>query len=211
MKYIDIHTHTSTVSEEVVEVINLMFEDVRRNDIPDGNCYNSVGIHPWELNSVSLADLARLRDVAADNRVKLIGECGLDKNLDVDSDKQMRFFVEQINISEELRKPLIIHCVGCFNELIELKRQLKPSQTWIVHGFRGKPQLARQLLDMGFMLSFGEKFNVASVEITPLDCLLVESDESVLPIEDIYKIIAQVKKCEVAELTKTGNFLLTLI
>ncbi len=206
MKYIDIHTHASTAPDDVVAVINLMFQDVRRNDIPDGNSYYSVGIHPWELNSVSLADIARIREVATDVRVKLIGECGLDKNIEVDFDRQMRFFAEQITISEKLRKPLIIHCVGYFNELIELKRQLKPSQTWIVHGFRGKPQLARQLLDVGFMLSFGEKYNVASVELTPLDSLLTESDESKLPIREIYKNIAQVKKCEVSDLSTARKF-----
>lgn len=206
MKYIDIHTHASTAPDDVVAVINLMFQDVRRNDIPDGNSYYSVGIHPWELNSVSLADIARIREVATDVRVKLIGECGLDKNIEVDFDRQMRFFAEQITISEKLRKPLIIHCVGYFNELIELKRQLKPSQTWIVHGFRGKPQLARQLLDVGFMLSFGEKYNVASVELTPLDSLLAESDESKLPIQEIYKNIAQVKKCEVSDLLTARKF-----
>ena len=206
MKYIDIHTHASTAPDDVVAVINLMFQDVRRNDIPDGNSYYSVGIHPWELNSVSLADIARIREVATDVRVKLIGECGLDKNIEVDFDRQMRFFAEQITISEKLRKPLIIHCVGYFNELIELKRQLKPSQTWIVHGFRGKPQLARQLLDVGFMLYFGEKYNVASVELTPLDSLLTESDESKLPIREIYKNIAQVKKCEVSDLSTARKF-----
>lgn len=80
-------------------------------------------------------------------------------------------------LSETLRKPLILHIVKSFPEIIALRKQWKPTQPWIIHGFRGKPQLARELLAHGFHLSYSEKYNPASLAITPASRLLCETDE----------------------------------
>lgn len=80
-------------------------------------------------------------------------------------------------LSETLRKPLILHIVKSFPEIIALRKQWKPTQPWIIHGFRGKPQLARELLAHGFHLSYGKKYNLASLAITPASRLLRETDE----------------------------------
>lgn len=80
-------------------------------------------------------------------------------------------------LSETLRKPLILHIVKSFPEIIALRKQWKPTQPWIIHGFRGKPQLARELLAHGFHLSYGKKYNPASLAITPASRLLRETDE----------------------------------
>lgn len=80
-------------------------------------------------------------------------------------------------LSETLGKPLILHIVKSFPEIIALKKQWKPAQPWIIHGFRGKPQLARELLAHGFHLSYGKKYNPASLALTPASRLLRETDE----------------------------------
>lgn len=80
-------------------------------------------------------------------------------------------------LSETLRKPLILHIVKSFPEIIALRKQWKPTQPWIIHGFRGKPQLARELLAHGFHLSYGKKYNPASLAITHASRLLRETDE----------------------------------
>jgi TatD DNase family protein len=85
--------------------------------------------------------------------------------------------------------------------LLEIKKQLKPKQLWIVHGFRGKPELARQLLKSDCAISYGEHFNVESVRNTPLDKLFIETDESLQNIETIYNSVALAKGCDSGKLT----------
>ncbi len=160
----------------------------------------STGIHPWDIEAAEKEWIERLNKLCTDTQIALIGECGLDKNIETTLEKQTEFFLEHIKISESLQKPLIIHCVGCFNELMELKKKHNPSQKWIIHGFRGKPQLAEQLLKAGFDLSFGEKVNPESVRVTPVERLFVETDESQVPIENIYEQIARIKGCKVEDL-----------
>ena len=129
-----------------------------------------------------------------------MGECGLDKHSTATIATQTAFFIDQITISEQLEKPLIIHCVGCFNEVLRIKKEIKPVQPWIIHGFRGKPQLAKQLLRAGFYLSYGEHFNAESVKITPLGKLMIETDESTKNIADIYQAISDSKSIDIDQL-----------
>lgn len=181
----------------------------------------SVGIHPWNVFTVTPADLRLLRALAADPRVLAIGECGLDPNLPAASSRsaareraeapgaaslsarfvsvegfspqskklqpqnsraeilaaQTALLRIHYELSETLRKPLILHIVKSFPEIIALRKQWKPTQPWIIHGFRGKPQLARELLAHGFHLSYGKKYNPASLAITHASRLLRETDE----------------------------------
>ena len=98
------------------------------------------------------------------------------------------------------KKPLIIHCVGYFNELLALKKKWNPTQLWIIHGFRGKPELAAQTLKSGCALSYGEHFNAESVRLTPIEKIFVETDESILNINEIYQNIAIIKVCKIEDL-----------
>lgn len=117
--------------------------------------------------------------------VAAIGETGLDKLQGADIDTQIKVLTKHVELSEELRLPLILHVVKAYNDIITLRGLVKPSQRWIVHGFRGKPELARQLLDHGFDLSLGEHFNPATAAIIPDSRLHFETDESTLPISTI--------------------------
>lgn len=211
LKYVDIHTHNQVSDSNKIVVRNLSLSDAEKFVASDASGFISVGIHPWDLERKEQEDdrVDRLRKMATDQRVVLIGECGLDKNIGVLLEKQVEVFSKHISLSESLKKPLIIHCVRCFNELMELKKQYNPKQKWIVHGFRGKPQLAEQLLRAGMDLSFGEKFNPESVVCTPPDRLFVETDESNLPIETIYEKISALKGCKTGDLS-AGKVLLKI-
>lgn len=190
-------------------VRNLSLTDAEEFVVSDSQGFISVGIHPWNLDNLDEFWVDRLMKIAEDKRVVMIGECGLDKNIETTLQSQIEIFSKQIKLSESFQKPLIIHCVGRFNELIELKKSFSPSQKWIVHGFRGKPQLAGQLLKVGIDLSFGEKFNPESVQITPVERLFIETDESAVPIENIYEQIARIKGCKIDDLN-AGKELLRL-
>ena len=78
---------------------------------------------------------------------------------------------------------------------------------WIIHGFRGKPELARQALNTGCALSFGEHFNPESVRLTPTGSLYVETDESTMPISEIYHSIGLIKHCNPFDLDAGKNML----
>ena len=202
---VNIHTHQRSAAVNPA-IINVSFDEAEKIYASQETGFFSVGIHPWDVNEYADTQLEKLEKYLTDKRFVALGECGLDKNSNVPLAKQLFVFNKQIEISERMRKPLIVHCVGCFNELLELKTKLKPRQLWIIHGFRGKPQLARQILKNGCALSFGEHFNEESVRVTPTESLYIETDESHVPVEDIYAKIAAIKNCTPNELTAGAEF-----
>ena len=197
---IDIHTHHYP-PKSYPAIYNLTFEMAEEILSTKEKGLFSTGIHPWYAHECSEEKMLRLEKWLNDEQIIAIGECGLDKHAKATLKEQHEIFERQIIISEQLQKPLIIHCVGCFNELLQIRKQLIPKQLWIIHGFRGKPQLTEQLLCAGCTLSFGEKFNSESVRVAPLDRLFTETDKSNEPIEAICRRIADVKKCTVDDLS----------
>lgn len=139
----------------------------------------SIGIHPWYVSADDIEEQTEwIKQTAInDKRVIAIGECGTDKLCNTDINLQYEAFCNCITLSEELELPLIIHSVKTSNEIIKLRKSIKPKQAWIIHGFRGKPEQALQYLSNGFYLSFGKLYNTESIKITPHDRLLFETDE----------------------------------
>lgn len=203
MIFVDIHSHHKRQTDNIVTVYNLPLIEAADTDFNDLR-YFSTGLHPWDLDKIDAENAKQLLEQVNWKRVSLIGECGFDKLIATDFERQKNIFLQHVTLSEKYRKPLIIHCVGYFNELFQIRKELKPTQRWIIHGFRGKPQLAQQALKNGFDLSFGEKHNAESVLITPLSNLFVETDESTVPIEQLYLQIAEIKSCTVGNL-KAGR------
>ena len=173
----DIHSHDHT--RHASAIINI---SPGEQIAPDR--FYSVAIHPWDAHSATTADIDALDSIARHPQVIIIGETGLDA-LRGDIDAQMRLLKHHIALSESLHKPLLLHVVKQFQEIIALRKLTKPSQPWIIHGFRGKPQLANELIAHGFYISLGEKFNQESAAIIPSDRLLFESDTSPLSINEI--------------------------
>ena len=203
--FVDIHTHTKSKTKSPA-IRNLTFSEAEKFFSSNEGGTVSVGIHPWLANDFSEEALSNLKKWLTEKRFVAIGECGLDKNSKASIEKQLFVFGKHIELSEQEQKPLIIHCVGFFNELFELKKTLKPQQLWIIHGFRGKPELAKQALINGCALSFGEHFNPESVKVTPIERLFIETDESNLPIEEIYAQIAIAKNCLPSHLSAGKDF-----
>lgn len=180
MKYYDIHTHRlpEVYDENIVSIYNtypLEYDKYKMIDNP--NLYFSVGIHPWYLDDIDRQYETFIR-VVRDSRVVAIGEAGLDKLCGTNIDLQIDVFRKQIEISIEINKPLIIHCVKAWDELIALYKEYKPSTAWIIHGFRGKEMLAKQLSSLGLNLSFGEKFQQSAIESIARESIFIETDES---------------------------------
>lgn len=183
---LDIHTHRpAPYPDGVVSLRNFDVNPV------EGQLY-SAGIHPWDTVDVPGDDtFARLEKLAREKQVVMIGECGVDPAKGAPLFRQLQILKRQIDLSERLNKPLLLHCVKSADIIMGLKRDLNPRQPWIIHGFRGKPEQARQLTGKGIYLSFGEKFNPATVISMPDDMILAETDESLLSITEIIEALSR--------------------
>ncbi len=129
-------------------------------------------------------------ECASHPQVLAIGESGFDRLRGGDIESQFKAFKCHIKKSEEFGKPLIVHMVRSSDLLLKTRKDLTVHEPWIIHGFRGKPQEALQLLRAGMFLSFGEYYNVEALRATPTDRLFLETDESTCGIETIYNKVA---------------------
>ena len=190
MSYFDVHTHSIGLFP-AREIVSL---NVDSGFIVPEITYASAGIHPWFLSEVEM-DLqwGILQELVKDKRVIALGEVGLDKLKGPSLEFQTSIFRKEIKLSEKVGLPVVVHCVRAFNELLQLHKELKPEQPWVIHGFRGKKEVAEMLLKAGFYLSFGDSFQDTALCTVPLNRLFIETDESDKNIERLYQRIADVR------------------
>ena len=199
--FFNIHTHVSVHPES--EILSLAPEELSTDN---RSSYASVGIHPWTLTEEN-ADIQwkALCESIKDKRIVAIGECGLDKLKGPSMELQTAVFKQEAALAEDSSLPLIIHCVKAFNELIQLKKEISPRQSWIIHGFRGKLPLALDCIRHGFYLSIGSHFQENTLKTIPLDRLFIETDESEESIGSIYQRVAETKGISQQELLEAIN------
>ena len=159
----------------------------------------SVGFHPDEAEAADL-NFTELKNLAKNENVVAIGECGLDYYRNIGDEKskiknqnlQKEIFVRQIKLAQELDKPLILHCrpsaIGSFdayedviNIIENLKFKIENYRNGVAHFFSGSKEIAKEFLDLGFYVSFAGPITFSSqykelVEYVPLDKILVETD-----------------------------------
>jgi TatD DNase family protein len=202
MIYYDIHTHQPSVHPEDIAIVNTIIREECDLSMPAQWC--SAGIHPWYIYNVD-KQISCLESVASSSAIVAIGEAGLDKLVKTPLDIQKNVFLRQAVLAEKLNKPLIIHCVKSWGELIAVRKIVKPHIPWIIHGFRGNGELAQQLILQGFYLSFGEHFQISSLRRAWPERLLIETDESSCSIQDIYQRLASGLQISVNELGNQVN------
>ncbi len=183
MPLFDSHTHRMDAPIGCA-VINLPMSLLEHPELflPDEGRLYSAGIHPLYEGDWELA-LQGLQLMAGKGLLCAIGECGLDHRNRETLDQQCRFFERQMLLADQSGLPLIIHCVGCWDVLLRLNKLHPPTASRMVHGFRGKPELASQLLSAGFDLSFGPYFNARSYMLCPPERRRIETDDTGLSIE----------------------------
>ena len=204
IRCLDIHTHhTAPQPLAVIAVSPADFNPM------EGQLY-SIGIHPWDTQmTAENVDWNEFERLASLPSVVAIGEGGVDKLRGAPLFKQLLTFKKQIEISEKIGKPLIIHDVKAHDIIVGLKNDMQPTQKWLVHGFRAKPTVAKMLTDAGIYLSFGEYFNPESLKATPANMILAETDESLLSIQEIISGLSQVMGYDLTSLIadNTSEFL----
>lgn len=153
----------------------------------------SAGLHP-EIISRRSSDIKDLRSFVNKNydRIKAIGECGIDyfEVLAPDRQTQIRLFEEQIKLANDFKLPLIIHTRpttvsenDAYLDMIDILKNNLPRYGFVMHCFSGSPTEMKKFLKLGGYIGFAgnvtfpKATNVQeSAKNCPLDCLLVETD-----------------------------------
>lgn len=191
--FIDFHTHREREEKDTITVRNLFPGDAIAAF--SGRNFYSVGLHPWHLKSKEKNDelLRMVEDALEIGHVVFVGECGLDKAVETGFEEQIRVFRAQAFMAEEAGKPLIVHCVRAYGEIIEVYRKMRPRMPWVLHGYNGSVAVSEQLAKTGMLFSFGKLlFNekskaVQSFRVLPLERIFFETDEFEGNVKEIYE------------------------
>ena len=196
MIFFDFHHHKSHNS---YGIYNLHQEEI----LPEN--YFSIGIHPKDIDGNWQENLEKVKEISQQQNCVAIGECGLDALINIDENLQKKVFEAQILWANEIQKPVIIHCVRKFQELIPFQKIAKIPM--IIHGFNKKKAIADEMLKHGFYLSFGKSVlhNVslqAIVKDFPLEKMFLETDDADFDIAELYQKVAELKEISLGKLQK---------
>lgn len=199
--YIDLHTHHQDSAADVTPVYNLMLNEICT--LPSG--LFSAGLHPWHSDQLSPDALSlQLDQLAANPNMVAIGETGLDKVCAVPFQLQQDIFKLHLQKAVEINKPIILHCVKAWDEMIEIASGFQ--LTRILHGYNGSRELTRRLLNKGFSFSIGKaifdpKSKIqSSIKEIPLTSVFCETDDSKISIQAIYEGVGAILKIKTEDL-----------
>ncbi|MFD2891305.1 TatD family hydrolase [Flavobacterium chuncheonense] len=201
MQFINLHTHSFSNDASVLEVVNQYPWEFDAS-IPN----YSMGIHPWYIEQKRLQDdLNTIQEKLKLEECLALGECGLDKRIATPLASQVEVFQQQLELVQQCQKPIILHCVSAYQQVIGIKKEMNIKNPMIIHGFSKNTQVAKSLLDNGFMLSFG-KYLLRNEDLekvfnfVPNDLLFLETDTIDETIVEVYQKASQVKGLSVEEL-----------
>ncbi|RAK25079.1 TatD DNase family protein [Flavobacterium aquaticum] len=201
IKFINLHTHKFSNLSDVIEVVNQYPWEF------DASVPNySIGIHPWYIDENRLEkDLEIIKEKLQLPECLALGECGLDKRIEIPLDRQISVFKQQLEIVKQTKKPIVLHCVAAYDEVIAIKKEMKIENPMIIHGFSKNEQVAQSLLRNGFYLSFG-KYLLRNPDLekvftfAPENQILLETDTIEESIYEVYEKAAAIKGISVEEM-----------
>ncbi len=147
--------------------------------------YAAVGVHPHDVEDMTEADLQDLRELAGEEKVRAIGEIGLDYHYDNSPrDKQKYWFEKQIELAQDLDLPIIIHCRDAMQDCMDILRSYDFSRTsGVMHCYSGSAETAEEVVKMGMYVAFGGAITFKNnkkachvVQSVPMERLLIETD-----------------------------------
>ena len=205
--YVNIHTHRRT--GEGIEVVSVM---AGRDAVPDPPF--SIGIHPWQLgggNGRGDFISKQLEEAFCEIMTApaaAIGEIGLDHAIPADHAEQKTIFFAQLRVAQERGLPIILHCVRAFEPTCEILAANNFANPVIFHGFIGSPEQAARAAKAGYYLSFGVRSldspkTVEAMKHTPLDRLFLETDDTPIPIAEIYARAVEIIAVPMEEFTQS--------
>lgn len=206
MKFFNLHTHRFSNNENVLELVN-QYPHEFDAAIPN----YSIGIHPWFINENRIeSDLEIIESKLKDEKCLALGECGLDSRIEFPMTMQITVFEKQLALAEKYKKPVVIHCVGCFEQVIAIKKKLNISVPMIIHGFSKNKEIAKQLIMNGFYMSFGKNLlrnpDLKSVFTSiPSEQFFLETDTIEEDISSVYELAAKYRNIELATMKAIIN------
>lgn len=198
--FVNLHSHRD-LEYDSVGIINL---DDFNTPLSDNSLY-SVGVHPWKsIDSNSINYLNDVVQLSHNKLVVAIGECGYD-NLKGDRLIQTKLFEKQVELSELVQKPLIIHSVGTHHQILADKKRYNPKQKWLMHSALVSKEMGDQFIRANIYFSFGFRSlqHLGTIDIFkryPRNLIFFETDDSSVSINMIYNFAATILKCDVESL-----------
>ena len=206
MQYFNLHTHSYSNQADVVELVN-QYPQEFTDAIPN----YSIGIHPWFIVEDRIeSDLAIIESKLKESSCLAVGECGLDKRIEIPFELQQAVFERQLLLAEQYQKPVVIHCVAAFQELIAIKKRLKISVPFMIHGYSKNEQLAKELVANGCYISFG-KYLLRMPQLESVFCAMpndrffLETDTDEQTIQEVYELAAQYKGLSLDQIQELVN------
>lgn len=160
----------------------------------------SIGLHPWHLEDNDFEEcMELLEQYAGSSQVLALGEAGLDRNIETPLNKQNDVFLEHIKLSEKHEKPLVVHCVKAYSDILGHRKAKAWKMPWLMHWFNENATIAKELTASGCYLSFGRSLlhpNGRNAEVfreVPLACVFFETDDAEVTIEAVYAKACEIK------------------
>ncbi|PVU71517.1 TatD family deoxyribonuclease [Candidatus Nanobsidianus stetteri] len=229
MKYIDSHCHLYkfneieikrilknkdiiilSVSEDLESSLkNLVLSQLNENVIP------AIGIHPWNIEKVNENTFKIIEDIIKDNKIKILGEIGLDKKFKPETfEKQKEIFEKFLNLAKEYDLNLNLHTPNASNEVYDLLIKYDIKKAYF-HWYSGDEKLLEEIIDKGYFIGINvatiinEKYR-KYIEIANIKNIITESDgpynyKGIIlhpdMLKDLYKLISDIRKINLEELS----------
>ena len=147
--------------------------------------YATVGVHPDEVGELDEEKFTKLREWTAHEKVKAVGEIGLDYYWDKEKhDLQKHWFMRQMELASEVKLPMIVHSREAAKDTLDMVIAAKPlNLSGIIHCYSYSVEIAREYLNMGYYLGIGGVLTFKNAkklkevaEYTPLSQIVLETD-----------------------------------
>ncbi|MDD4081978.1 MAG: YchF/TatD family DNA exonuclease [Sphaerochaetaceae bacterium] len=151
----------------------------------------ATGLGPWNLDNKDFDlpnSLLTLEKTLTENNIQLLGEIGLDYHyLAGTKEKQQELLIKQLELADEINRPVIIHSRESDNDLIDILKTYSPKKRGIIHCFSSDVATAKALLDLGYYISFSGNITYKNskniqeaIKIIPSNKLFLETDSPYL-------------------------------
>lgn len=146
--------------------------------------YLAPGIHPLAAEGLGKKHLDKLCQLLTHEKVVAVGEVGLDRQINVPWQRQEELFLAMIRLAREQRKPLLVHSRRGTDRILELLQKEGAEQVGgIFHAFSGSPEIARKIVNMGFLIGVGGVVSWPTarrlpevIREVPAEALVLETD-----------------------------------
>lgn len=141
--------------------------------------YAAVGIHPENIGGGTVNEI---RTLVKHKKCVAIGEIGLDYYWVSDNKEQQKeLFSQQLELANEINKPVIVHDRDAHSDTLELLKKHRPKG--VVHSFSGSTETAKEILKLGMYIGIGGVITFKNakklpevVKMLPEDRFLLETD-----------------------------------